>query len=220
MRGKRMKPKLIRLPALRLAGFICSTTTRFGENFTAIPKFWREYLHDGRMERLQHEDFIKSHVQYGVCFPEEPITGNFQYLIGVEVKEEAAVPLMYEVRELPPAAYAVFSSEPAAEEKFSAAVYNTWAYIYGSWLPRSGLHIDGRSCDFEFYDDRAMAETGKVCDVYVPVICTSAMTTLPDMPDKLSVEKQLVTGECSVTGNFPAALEFVHASPKTAAVNV
>lgn len=205
-----MRPKLIRLPALRLAGFVCSTTTRFGENFTAIPKFWRAYLNDGRRERLWHEDFIKSTVQYGVCFPEEPITGNFQYLIGMELKEGAAVPPGYEIRELPSAAYAVFPSAPTDDAHFTAEVYNTWAYIYGWWLPQSGLYMDRRSCDFELYDGRAETETGKICDVYVPVACAPGMISLPDIADAPgSAEK-------------PAAppVRSAQSSPKTTAVKV
>jgi AraC family transcriptional regulator len=209
-----MRPKLIRLPALRLAGFVCSTTTRFGENFTAVPKFWREYMSDGRMERLRHEGFITSTAHYGVSFPEEPITGNFQYLIGMTVRENAAVPPDYEIRELAPAAYAVFSSAPADEEHFTGEIYNTWAYIYGWWLPRSGLHMDRRSCDFEFYDARAEAETGKVCDVYVPVICAPGVTTLPDVTDTPGAEESSAGAICA------EPLEFAQSSPKTTAVNV
>ncbi|MDR2259082.1 MAG: GyrI-like domain-containing protein [Treponema sp.] len=210
-----MQPKLIRLPALRLAGFVCSTTTLFGENFTAIPKFWREYLTDGRMERLQNEDFIKSHAHYGVCFSENSTNGDFQYLIGLEVKDGAAVPPGYEARQLPPTAYAVFSTEPADAENFFSAVYNTWAYIYGFWLPKSGLHIDGRSCDFELYDDRARPETGKVCDVYVPVICAPGMTSFPPMEDEPGAGEYF-----GAEGYSEEVFESFHGSPNTTAVKV
>ncbi|MDR0623430.1 MAG: GyrI-like domain-containing protein [Treponema sp.] len=214
-----MQPKLIRLPALRLAGFICSTTTMLGENFTAIPKFWRQYQIDGRMERLQNEDFVKFHTHYGVCFFEDSASGNFQYLIGLEVKEGAAVPPEYEVRQLPSAAYAVFSTEPANEEDFFSAIYNTWAYIYGHWLPKSGLHIDGRSCDFELYDDRARPETGKVCDVYVPVVCAPGVTTFSGITDEPGTGEHSGAADYSETV-FEKALELAYASPKTTAVNV
>jgi AraC family transcriptional regulator len=204
-----MKPKLIRLPVLRLAGFIYNTTTRFGENFAAFPKFWHTYMNDGRMERLQNEDFVKSHVHYGVCFSEDPRTGNFQYLIGMAVKEGAVIPAEYEVRELPAAAYAVFSIVPAEGDDLTAAIYNTWAYIYGSWLPKSGLHIDGRSCDFEYYDDQSSAPAGQVCDVYIPVICAPNMTAFPKTFEKPVVTERVVTADCSAGEDCAAALEFV-----------
>jgi AraC family transcriptional regulator len=149
---------------------VCRTTSRLGENFTGIPKFWQEYIHDGRMDRLLNEAFAKDRVQYGVCFPEDPETGIFEYLIGVELKEGAVVPEPYAVRELPPASYAVFPTPPANDANFSAEVYNTWAYIYGTWLPASDMAIDGKGLQFERYDERAHASEGKVCDVYVPVV--------------------------------------------------
>jgi AraC family transcriptional regulator len=165
-----VKPKLIRLPDLRLAGLVCHTTTRFGESFFAIPKFWQDYLHDGRMEGLLKEDFVADDVQYGVHFPEDPLTGKFDYLIGVPVKEGARVPEPYEVRILPSAYYTVFLSEPADEQNFSAAVYNAWAYIFGAWLPASGMAIDRKGLQFERYDERAARASAKICEIYIPVI--------------------------------------------------
>jgi AraC family transcriptional regulator len=165
-----LKPKLIRLPAMDLAGFVCHTTTRFGESFFAIPKFWQDYLHDGRMERLLGEEFAANRVQYGVNFPEDPLTGNFDYFIGVPVRNGARIPKTYKVRRLPSALYAAFSSDPAEEWNFSAAVYNTWAYVFGAWLPASGMAIDGKGLQFERYDERATRISAKICDIYVPVI--------------------------------------------------
>jgi AraC family transcriptional regulator len=161
---------MVQLQEMVLAGFMCRTTTRFGENFFAIPQFWQDYLHDGRMERLLGEDFAADTVQYGVNFPEDSQTGKFEYLIGVPVKAGAQVPGGYEVRKLPAASYAAFSSEPAEERKFSAAVYNAWAYVFGSWLPTSGMAVDGKGLQIERYDERALRASDKVCDVYVPVV--------------------------------------------------
>jgi AraC family transcriptional regulator len=200
-----MPPKLISLPVLKLAGFVCPTTSRFGENFTAIPKFWHKYINDGMMDRLQNESFVKNRTQYGVCFPEDPQTGNFEYMIGLELKKGALIPEPYEVRALPPASYAVFSSFPANEANFFAEVYNTWAYIFGTWLPSSGMAINGEGLQFELYDERAMVEKGKICDVYVPVI----------YHDKAAFfrEEEYFTPELSAGRIFQS-------SPNTMAVNV
>ena len=131
-------------------------------------------MHGGKMERLLEETFTQSRVQYGVYFPEDSATGHFDYLIGVPVAEGIAVPEPYEIRKLPAASYAVFSSPPAEEKNFSAAVYNTWAHIFGTWIPASGLVIDGRGLQFELYDERASRKTAKVCDIYIPVMLNSA----------------------------------------------
>jgi AraC family transcriptional regulator len=202
-----MRPKLISLPALKLAGFVCRTTSRFGENFTAIPKFWQAYIHDGRMNRLLNEAFAKSRVQYGVGFPEEPETGRFEYLIGVEAKDGVCIPELYEVRELPSASYAVFSSSPAKAEKFSAEVYNTWAYIYGTWLPSSGMAMDGKGLQFELYDERILDAEEKVCDVYIPVVYARDTQRHPRQ-------------ERTFAMNPPAFGRDFQSSPNTTAVNI
>jgi AraC family transcriptional regulator len=182
-----MNPSLIRLPAITLAGYVCHTTTRLGESFFIIPQFWQEYMREGKMDRLLGESFAQSRIQYGVCFPEDPVTGNFDYLIGVPAAEGTTIPKPYEVRELPAASYAVFSSTPAAEKDFSAAVYNTWAHIFGTWLPSSNMKIDGKGLQFELYDERACRETAKVCDIYIPVIPKSA-PALQSSPNTAAVK--------------------------------
>jgi AraC family transcriptional regulator len=182
-----VEPKLIRLPEMALAGYVCHTTTRFGESFFSIPQFWQAYMHEGKMDRLLGEAFAQGRVQYGVYFPEDPVTGNFDYLIGVPAAEEMAVPEPYEARILPAASFAVFSRSPAEEKNFSAAVYNTWAHIFGTWIPASGMEIDGRGLQFELYDERASRETAKVCDIYIPVMSKLA-AALQSSPNTIAVK--------------------------------
>ncbi|MDR2574854.1 MAG: hypothetical protein LBC52_00245, partial [Treponema sp.] len=52
------------------ADFCIKTKTKEGENSKAIPKFWHDYCTDGRQEKLHKELFLKSHEEYGACFPE------------------------------------------------------------------------------------------------------------------------------------------------------
>ncbi|GHV62529.1 hypothetical protein AGMMS49587_09630 [Spirochaetia bacterium] len=170
-----MEPKIVNLSAIKLAGYIINTTGKNGENFRAIPQFWADYVSDGRMEKLHGEGFLKSHTEYGACFPEDPATGEFEYIIGVEVKDgaspsEKTVPPVYQIREAPAAAYAVFSSPPADSAGFSAAIQETWRYVFAEWLPGAAYQIDPRGVNFELYDERCRSEKARVCDIYVPVI--------------------------------------------------
>ncbi|GHV81761.1 hypothetical protein AGMMS49991_03190 [Spirochaetia bacterium] len=177
-----MEPKIITLSAKKLAGYILNTTGKAGENFRTIPKFWADYMTDGRMEKLHGEGFLTSHTEYGACFPENPATGEFEYLIGVEaaappltspvdgLATASQVPPAYEVRDIPAATYAVFSSPPADSAGFIDAIQGVWRYIFADWLPKSTWQIDPKGVNFELYDERAMAEAGKVCDIYVPVV--------------------------------------------------
>lgn len=165
-----LEPKFVALPAVKLAGFVLKTSTEDGENSKEIPAFWNDYMHSGKMEKLHKEGFLKKHDEYGVCFPEDPETGEFEYVIGVETKEGAVIPAEYHVGELPPADYAVFSTPPCNAENFVPAIQGAWQYIFNEWFPKSGYEYAPNGHDFERYDDRCMSATEKVCDIYIPVV--------------------------------------------------
>jgi AraC family transcriptional regulator len=165
-----MEPKMVKKEAVKLAGFALKTRTTDGENNKEIPKFWQEYLTEGRMKKLHGESFLKSHAEYGACFPQNPENGEFVYVIGVEVKDGHDVSKDYHICTIPEALYAVFSSPPADKTNFSSSIQGTWKYIYSEWFPNSGYEFDGGKVDFELYDERCMDETENVCDIYIPVV--------------------------------------------------
>jgi AraC family transcriptional regulator len=165
-----MEPKMVKKEAVKLAGFAIKTTTEGGRNKAETPKFWDDYLHDGRCEKLHNEAFLAKHAEYGACFPINMETGEMEYVIGVEVKGGCDVPGSYQVRALPEALYAVFTTPPSGEANFVSSIQGTWNYIYSEWFPNSGYEFDGNGVDFEFYDERCMVESGKVIDIYVPVV--------------------------------------------------
>ncbi|MDR2186322.1 MAG: GyrI-like domain-containing protein [Treponema sp.] len=158
-------------PGAKLAGLVCATTTRYGENYRDIPKFWQDYLQSGAMQRLHNEAFVKSHTEYGVCFPKDLWTGKIEYFLGLQVMkgDEDKVPSGYEIRTLSPAVYRVFSSVPSDTPNFPKVIFDTWAFIFGEWLPKSGREVDGRFPQFERYDERVFGSTGKVCDIFIPL---------------------------------------------------
>ena len=165
-----MEPKFVTLPAIKLAGFAIKTTSTAGENVKSIPTFWNDYMSGGMMEKLHAENFIKKHDEYGVCFPEDTMTGEFEYVIGVERIDGAEIPSEYHVCEVPPATYAVFSTPPSDAPNFAPAIQGTWNYIFNEWFPESGYEYAPGCNDFELYDDRCMSDEGKVCDIYIPVV--------------------------------------------------
>ncbi len=165
-----MEPKFIEMPARRLAGYVMHTSTEDGANSQAIPEFWTAYIHDGRMERLCKENFMGRRAEYGACFPEDPEDGGFDYMIGLEVKEGLKVPEEYDVREIPAATYVVFSTPPSDTAGFVHAIQGTWNYIYNEWFPASGYEYAPGGVDYELYDERCMKDTGKVCEIYIPIV--------------------------------------------------
>jgi AraC family transcriptional regulator len=164
-----MEAKFVNRTAIKLAGYAIRTTSRNGENFREVPKFWEAYLSDGRMQKLHGEGFVNNHSEYGVCFPEDA-EGDFDYIIGVEPKEGSTIPEGYHYCEIPPASYAVFTTAPAAAEDFPKAIQQAWSGIFDKWFPESGRKMDEAALGFELYDERSMSETAKVCEIWIPVI--------------------------------------------------
>lgn len=165
-----MQPKFVTLPEIQLAGYVLHTTDQNGQNNIEIPAFWTDYLRDGRAKKLHRESFIKSHDEYGVCFPADASTGQFEYMIGLEPKEGAVVPAGYQQRSLPAATYAVFSTPPSAPAEVSSNVQGVWNYIFSEWFPTSGYEYADGCVDFELYpDESAGQEQDNVCEVYIPV---------------------------------------------------
>ncbi|MDR0497942.1 MAG: GyrI-like domain-containing protein [Treponema sp.] len=164
-----MEAKFIEKGTIKLAGYVLNTSSRNGENFKAIPQFWGAYMSDGRMQKLHAESFVKIHAEYGVCFPEDA-EGNFDYVIGVELKEGTSVPSEYHYCEIPAASYAVFTTSPSEAAAFPGAIQQTWQEIFSQWFPQSGRRMDEAALSFELYDERSMAETGKVCEIWIPVV--------------------------------------------------
>ena len=163
-----MEPKFVTREAFKIAGYSLRTTSTEGENSKAIPAFWQQYLADGRCEKMHKETFLKSHDEYGACFPTDS-DGSFIYVIGCEPQDGCTLPEGYEIHEVPAATYAVFSTPPSDEAAFTANIQGTWAYIYNEWFPKSGYEYSEGLVDFELYDSRCMGETGKIIDIYIPV---------------------------------------------------
>lgn len=164
-----MEPKFIKRPATTIAGYSIRTKSEEGENMRAIPAFWAAYMADGRCERLHKESFVKNHAEYGACFPENPETGEFIYVIGVAADAEAAKAQGYGAFTVPAATYAVFSTPPCNGENFVPSIQGLWRFIFNEWFPNSGYEYAPGCVDYELYDERCMSENGKVCDICIPV---------------------------------------------------
>jgi AraC family transcriptional regulator len=165
-----MEPKMVKKPAIKIAGFAIKTKSKDGENMKAIPEFWQDYCTNGRQKKIHQESFLKSHEEYGACFPENPENGEFEYVIGVEVKDGHEIPQDYHVCTIPEALYAVFTTPPTDIANFSTTIQGTWKYIFSEWFQTSGYEFAPNTVDFELYDERCMAETNKVMDIYIPVV--------------------------------------------------
>ena len=168
--GLIMKPKFITRDAINLVGYELKTSQVDGQNLKEIPAFWQAYMSDGRNKKLHEADFVKNHSEYGVCYALNPETGEFSYVIGVEVEVGQHVPEEFYTCTLKPATYAVFSTPPASGEEFVKNIQGAWQFIMNEWFPTSGYEYAPDGDDFEYYDREKMSEAGNVCDIYIPVV--------------------------------------------------
>lgn len=164
-----MEPKFVTRPAFCVAGYHLRTTSVSGENSKAIPAFWQDYMKNN-METLHSAFLPVSHSEYGICMDMDMETGEFSYVIGLEVADPDGVPAQFHKALVPAATYAVFTTPPADQAGFVAAIQGTWGFIYEQWFPASGYEYAPGCADFELYDERCMGETGKQIDIYLPVV--------------------------------------------------
>ncbi len=164
-----MEPRIITRPAFKVVGYALKTTSVDGENSTAIPAFWQDYMKN-HCESLHKALTPVSHAEYGLCMDMDTETGAFNYVIGLEVPEDAAIPGGLNTAAVPAATYAVFTTPPSDHAGFVDSIQNTWRYIYEEWFPQSGYEYAPGGADYELYDERCLKENGKQIDIAIPVV--------------------------------------------------
>ena len=160
-----VEPKIVVKQASKCAGYELKTTSREGKNFQEIPAFWGS---------MKQEQFAVLHTQLhavhqnelGICFPPDSTTGDFSYVIAVEVHDYEGVPPTMFRREIPEATYAVFTVPPVESHgpEFSDAIQGTWKYIYSTWFPDSGYEFAEGKVDYELYGEATKVE------IYIPIV--------------------------------------------------
>lgn len=168
--GIRMEYRLTTKPAFHLLGYELRTRNKDGENHRDIPQFWIKYMEEGRGRRLM--DKALSNAEYGACDTFDMETGDFSYIIGVEVKAEEgeSVPEGLVFRSYPETEYAVFTTPQVPHGEFSDSIQSTWNTIFAEWFPHSGYEHSG-GAEFEYYDERCWRDRNELVqmDIYIPV---------------------------------------------------
>lgn len=138
-----LEPVLFEQPELLLVGM---QTHGFGieshKNNIArkLPSLWAAFL--ARLDEVP--DTVAGHC-YGIVCPRHEGADELVYLAAIAVRREAAVPPGMLSRRVPGGRHALFTHRGRAER-----IDQTVNYIYGNWLPRSGLrHSYG--ADIECY---------------------------------------------------------------------
>lgn len=164
--GNTMEPKLVTKPAFHFIGYELKTKNEDGQNNKDIPEFWQQYMKNKLGCKIPNP--IRENEELGICTDFNPETGEFVYMIGMEVKEgeQASDGMVY--RSFPALEYAVFTTPKSDESSFTASIQTTWNYIFTEWFPQSNYEHDG-SVEFELYDERCYGAEDKEMDIYIPI---------------------------------------------------
>jgi AraC family transcriptional regulator len=160
-----VEPKIMVKPAAKIAGYELKTTCFEGKNMREIPAFWGSMTpeHFATLHKTLH---AVHHNELGVCFPPDSTTGDFSYVIAVEVHDYEEVPSEIFRGEIPEATYAVFKVPPVETmgPEFSDAIQGAWKYIFTTWFPDSGYEFAEGKVDYELYGEATNVE------IYIPIV--------------------------------------------------
>ncbi|WP_409305943.1 AraC family transcriptional regulator [Peribacillus sp. SCS-155] len=149
--GNSMEPKVITKPAFHVIGFELETRNVDGQNNKDIPEFWQQYMQNSLGCRIPNP--VYKNQELGICTDFNPETGEFIYLIGMEVEEGSVTPEGMVYRSIPEEEYAVFTTPKANDQTFSLTIQTTWNKIFTEWFPKTGYEHAGTT-EFELYDQR------------------------------------------------------------------
>ncbi|WP_431803605.1 AraC family transcriptional regulator [Halobacillus andaensis] len=164
--GRKMEPKIVTKPAFHIIGYELKTKNTNGQNNKDIPQFWQQYLQNQLSSNIP--DPLHTNEELGICTDFSPETGEFVYVIGMEVEEGSEAPEGLVYRSFPELTYTVFTTPKADEESFPSTIHSTWNYIFTEWFPQSGYEHSG-IVDFELYDERCYGTENKQIDIYIPI---------------------------------------------------
>ncbi len=164
--GNQLEPKIVTKPAFHLIGYELKTKTEDGQNNKDISEFWQQYMKNNLGSQIPNPQYENEEI--GICTDFNPETGEFVYLIGMEVKEGSQGPEGTVYRSFPELEYAVFTTPKANESSFVASIQDTWNYIFTEWFPQSDYEHYG-SLEFELYDERCYGSEDKEIDIYIPI---------------------------------------------------
>ena len=122
-----MEPKLVTKPAFYVIGYELKTKNEGGQNNEDIPEFWQQYMQNRLGSKIPNP--INENTELGICTDFNPETGEFVYVIGMEVEKDTPAPEGTVYRSFPELEYAVFTTPKSNEESFTSSIQSTWNYV-------------------------------------------------------------------------------------------
>lgn len=158
---KEMDYKIIEKDAFKVVGRGIRVTTRDGENFKRIPKFWEESCQNGFYDRLCSisggADIL------GICMNDFS-NEQFTYIIATKKTDDFNEKDMSET-EIPASTWAVFESVGPMPE----SIQKVWGRIFSEWFPATSFeHADAP--ELEVYPHGDANSDDYRCEVWVPIL--------------------------------------------------
>lgn len=155
-----LEPKIIFNDEFKIIGLSCTTTSTENNEKAIIPALWDKFI--PRIGEINN--FVSSTRTLGLCEIIENSDDSFTYICCKEVKNFDFIPEGMIAKVVPSSRYAVFTHKGNVEN-----LGETYDYIYGSWLPKSGYEINGVKHDFELYDERFDNSPSSEMEIYIPI---------------------------------------------------
>lgn len=155
-----LEPKIIFNDEFKIIGLSCTTTNTENKEKGIIPSLWDKFI--SRIGEVKNT--ASSTRTFGLCEVIEDSNDSFTYVCCKDVENFDFVPEGMVAKVVPSSRYAVFTHKGSVE-----SLGETYDYIYGSWLPKSGYEINGIKYDFELYDERFDNSSSSEMDIYIPI---------------------------------------------------
>ncbi len=154
-----MNYRIEKKESFKVVGKSIPVTTKYGENFKIIPKFWQENWADGTMQKILPR--VGSLGVMGICYDFKMEEETFRYMIATQ--PDKIGDLLQEVLEIPELTWAVFPGEGTLPD----SMQKLWKQIFNEWFPATDYeHDDGP--ELEIYLSREN-DIDKY-EIWVPVI--------------------------------------------------
>lgn len=159
---KDMDYKIIEKEAFPVVGKEIRVTTKDGENFKRIPRFWNECIQSGVCEKLR--SMAGQLGILGVCMEFSQEQEEFSYLIAVERPEKLMEDDFVE-KQIPASLWAIFESIGPMPD----AIQKVWKRIFSEWFPATGYEHAGTP-ELEVYSACDPSAADYRCEVWIPIV--------------------------------------------------
>lgn len=157
---ERMDYRIEKRTPFKIVGMTKRVTSKNGENFKVLPKFWEDVVADGRLDKLCEQ----STTMLGVCYDHSAELEEFSYMIGVEGLQVEGLDNQV-ILEVPELTWAVFKSIGPLPD----AIQRVWKKIYQEWFPATNYE-HANAPELEVYLPGDSSTEDYVCEVWIPIV--------------------------------------------------